>query len=120
MSADASVEATPRIMMLRRVFILTIAIELFTVALRYLLGLQATRDTASTIGVLTFGLRIHHGYIGVLLLVLALPAKRYARSLASHLVVWGSALVLSDLAHHVLVLWPIEGSPEFHFWYGNP
>ena len=30
-----------------------------------------------------------------------------------------AALVLSDAIHHFLVLWPIEGSPEFHFWYGD-
>ena len=28
-------------------------------------------------------------------------------------------LWLLPMAHHFLVLWPIEGSPEFHLWYGD-
>ena len=119
MSEDAPAVSVPRSQVLRRVLVLTVVIELFTLAMRYVFGLQSTRDTASTIGVLTLGLRIHHGYIGLLLLIIAMFARRRAQRFASHLVVWGAALVLSDAIHHFLVLWPIEGSPEFHFWYGD-
>ena len=73
-----------------------------------------------TFGVLTFGLRVHHGYVGILFLVVAWLCRARATRFAALLVVWGSALVLSDAIHHFLVLWPIEGSPEFHFWYGDP
>lgn len=119
MSTDATPVAMPRKIVLRRVLMLTVVIELFTVALRYLIGLESTRDTASTIGVLTFGLRIHHGYVGLVLLALAWFLRVSAPRFAIHLFVWGWALVLSDAIHHFLVLWPIEGSPEFHFWYGD-
>jgi len=87
--------------------------------MRYGFEMQSTRDTASTIGVLTFGLRIHHGYVGVVMILSALvTAARWPR-MRPHLLVWGgAALVCSDLIHHFLVLWPIEGSPEFHIWYG--
>lgn len=29
----------------------------------------------------------------------------------------GAALILSDLAHHFLVLWPIAGDPHFDWVY---
>src|SRR5258708_2352507 len=51
--------------------LLALVIEGFTVVLRFGLHLESTRDTASTIGTMTFGLRIHHGYIGLFLLPLA-------------------------------------------------
>jgi hypothetical protein len=89
------------------------AIELVTVILRFGMKLQATRDT-SMLASWTFGFRIHHGYIGVVLLLLALPASGWLRNL---LVIIGIGLVLSDLAHHFLVLWPITGSPEFDIRY---
>ncbi|MCI0342106.1 MAG: hypothetical protein L0216_13345 [Planctomycetales bacterium] len=58
---------------------------------------------------LTFGLRIHHGYLGAaLFLALPLLPKRW-RSWAAAIAV---GLVLSDLAHHFLVLWPITGHPD--------
>jgi hypothetical protein len=107
----------PRIF--HRAIALTLAIEAFTIVMRYGFEMQSTRDTASTIGVLTFGLRIHHGYVGVVMILSALvTAARWPR-LRPHLLVWGAALVCSDLIHHFLVLWPIEGSPEFHIWYGE-
>jgi hypothetical protein len=33
------------------------------------------------------------------------------------LLVFGSALLFSDLAHHFLVLWPTTGSPQFDLFY---
>lgn len=88
--------------------------ELATVVLRFGLNLQSTRDTASTVGLLTFGLRIHHGYIGVFLLLLGWCFPRGHRNA---LWIVAIALILSDLAHHFLVLWPIEGSPQFDLVY---
>jgi hypothetical protein len=112
------VHRAPRI--IARIIGLTLAIEAFTVVTRYGFGLQSTRDTESTIGVITFGLRIHHGYIGLAMLLVAWIADTRRVRLRRHLIVWGAALVCSDLIHHFLVLWPIEGSPEFHFVYGVP
>ena len=46
---------------------LAVAMEAVTVFTRFALGLQTTRDTAY-IGTYSWGVRIHHGYLGVLLL----------------------------------------------------
>ena len=94
---------------------LTVVIEIVTVALRFGLDVRATRDT-SLIGHLTFGLRIHHGYFGALLLLVALirPKSVHVRHLA---LIVGVALVASDLIHHFLVLWPFTGSPELDLNY---
>lgn len=94
--------------------LLATAIELATVFTRFGLGLESTHDTAF-LAPFTLGLRIHHGYLGVVaLLCLLLPL---APRLQYGLVVLGVALVLSDLVHHFLVLWPLTGSPQFHLVY---
>jgi hypothetical protein len=96
---------------------LAVLIEGFTILLRFGLHLEATRDTASTFGRLTGGMRIHHGYFGVLAVLIA-AAVLHRRPLPGRwLLVVGIALVLSDLVHHFLFLWPIVGSPEFHLFY---
>lgn len=96
---------------------LTVLIELICVVLRFGWGLESTHDTASTIGVLTFGIRIHHGYCGLVLLLIAWGTwTRYPR-LARWGVILGMALFLSDMVHHFLVLWPITGSPHFDLVY---
>ena len=95
----------------------TILVEVITCILRFGLRLESTRDTASTIGVLTYGLRIHHGYIGGLLIVLACWGwMRYPR-VAWWTLVIGLSLLFSDFVHHFLVLWPITGSPQFDLFY---
>lgn len=101
----------------RRALILTVAIETVTVVLRYVFHLESTRDTASTIGVVTLGLRVHHGYVGIVMLLVAWATRRWWPRVWAHLVVWGIALVASDAVHHFLVLWPLEGDPQFHLWY---
>ncbi|MDP6467037.1 MAG: hypothetical protein QF918_04835 [Pirellulaceae bacterium] len=96
---------------------LTFIIELVTVVLRFGLQLDSTRDTASTIGRLTFGIRIHHGYCGLALMLAAcFLISRFPR-LARWGLIIGLALVLSDLIHHFLVLWPLTGSPHFDLTY---
>ena len=97
--------------------VLTAAIELLTVMLRFGLQLEATRDTASTVGMLTRGIRIHHGYVGVLFVIAALFCVRIRTALSRWMLVAGIALLGSDLVHHFLVLWLAVGSPEFHLVY---
>ncbi len=92
---------------------LTVAIELVTCLFRFGLHLQSTHDTSWLRGV-TFGLRIHHGYIGLMLIVVALFLRPSWRR---WLLILGCALVLSDLAHHFLVLWPITGHSDFDLVY---
>ncbi len=93
--------------------LLAILIEAITVGLRFGLNLESTRDTG-VIGTFTLGLRIHHGYIGVFLLLLGWCFPVGLRH-ALWIVAFG--LIFSDLAHHFLVLWPITGSPQFDFVY---
>nr|MBC8355760.1 hypothetical protein [Planctomycetota bacterium] len=63
---------------------LTLLIELVTVILRFGLQLESTRDTASTIGLLTFGIRVHHGYCGALLVLIAWGLSREAHRLSRY------------------------------------
>ena len=100
-----------------RIVVLTMAIELLTVGLRFGFRLESTRDTASTIGLITNGLRVHHGYCGILLLVTAWGISQTHRKLASISCLAGWPLLFSDAIHHFLVLWPITGSPHFDFFY---
>ena len=93
---------------------LAAAIEGFTLLMRFGLGLKSTRDT-SWLAPFTLGYRIHHGYIGLLLLVIALVVA--APGWRQLLVAVGVGLIVSDLVHHFLVLWPVTGSPEFHIRY---
>jgi hypothetical protein len=99
------------------IVIATVVIELVTIVLRFGFALESTRHTASTIGVLTMGLRIHHGYCGALIVIVAWGlSQQYAR-IAKWGYVAGWALFLSDMIHHFAVLWPITGSPQFHLFY---
>jgi hypothetical protein len=94
--------------------LLAAAIEVFTCFLRFGLHLEAGRDTGFLCAV-TCGLRIHHAYVGLAVIVLALLTAR--GPLLPWCVIVGAALVISDLVHHFLVLWPLTGRPEFEFFY---
>ena len=61
--------------------------------------------------------RRHHGYIGLLAVLIAAGVLRRRPLLGRWLLVVGIALVCSDLIHHFLVLWPFVGSPQFHLVY---
>jgi hypothetical protein len=54
----------------RAAIVATVAIESVTLLFRFGLGLQSTVHTASTVGRLTMGIRFHHGYAGIILLLL--------------------------------------------------
>jgi hypothetical protein len=95
---------------------LTFLLELLTVVLRFGFSLESSRHTASTVGVLTMGIRIHHGYIGFAMLI----AAWFFRSnplLFAWILITGIALFASDMIHHFMVLWPATGSPQFHLVY---
>ena len=116
-------ERSPGSPMFRSIAILTITLEGFTCLLRFGLGMESTRDTASSVGRWTGGIRIHHGYIGIALLLTARWCQtRRSRPVASvlqrrRMQIVGWSLVASDLIHHFLVLWPITGSPHFDLVY---
>lgn len=94
-----------------------VVLEAATAVARFGFGLRSTQDTGFLAG-LTFGLRVHHGYVGAVLL-LAAPLVRRA-AVRRWLVVVGLALVSSDLLHHFAVLWPLTGSPQWDWVYPPP
>lgn len=96
---------------------LTVFVELICVVLRFGFDKDSTSATASTIGVLTFGIRIHHGYIGAVMIPASLIFFDRAKPIAKWVFVVGVALFASDMIHHFLVLWPITGSPDFDLVY---
>jgi hypothetical protein len=92
-----------------------VLIEALTCVLRFGLRLQSTRDTGF-LGRFTLGYRVHHGYLGLLaLLVATCPLLR--RQVRRWAVRVGLALLLSDLLHHFVVLWIATGSPQFDLVY---
>ncbi|MHC4078935.1 MAG: hypothetical protein ACYST0_10910 [Planctomycetota bacterium] len=91
--------------------------ELLTVVLRYGLGLDMTRDSAWILSGVTFGLRIHHGYVGVVLLLVAWALCQRGSRWFQVLLAIGLALVISDLVDHFAVMWPLEGDPHFDLVY---
>ena len=92
-------------------------IEGITALFRFGFKMESTRDTASTVGALTGGVRIHHGYIGVLIICLSSLIKKKWSKLLPYAIIIGSALIISDLIHHFLVLWPITGNHDFNLFY---
>lgn len=116
-SAFACGDRVKQLSIVWQTVILTIAIEAVTCLLRFGFSLESTRDTANTVGRLTFGLRIHHGYIGVLLLPIAFAIERRWPRLSKLTLVLSLALIASDLIHHFIVLWPVTGSPQFDLFY---
>lgn len=97
--------------------LLAVLIEAVTVFFRFGLEMESTRDTASTVGQWTGGIRIHHGYIGLVAVLMAAAVLRRRPWMARWILVIGLALLASDLVHHFLVLWPIVGSPQFDLVY---
>ena len=91
-----------------------VLIEAVTVVLRFGMSLESTRDTA-VIAAYSGGLRIHHGYLGLMLAPIAACLRRPA--LRNLLLIVALGLVASDLFHHFLVLWPLTGSPHFDVFY---
>jgi hypothetical protein len=91
-----------------------LAMEAVTLLFRFGLSLESSEETA-LIGQLTGGVRIHHGYVGLVMLLVGLPRK--SRAWRAALIIVGGGLLFSDLVHHFGVLWPITGSPEFDLVY---
>jgi hypothetical protein len=99
---------------------LTLLFEAVTVLFRFGFKVEATRDTAKYIARWTRGIRIHHGYWGVPLLILGialLATSMGPMQAAAWSVILGLALIKSDLVHHFLVLWPITGNHDFDLVY---
>ena len=96
---------------------MTALIELLTIVLRFGFHIEANRDTAAAIGPLTGGVRIHHAYLGLLIIIFGRLFSRRNPALSKWLLIAGMALFFSDIIHHFLVLWPITGDPQLHLFY---
>jgi len=96
---------------------LTFVFESITLLLRFGLGLEWDRVSRRNVGVVTFGYRIHHGFVGLALVVLALCLPAPLADLKGLALATGNALFLSDMIHHFLVLLPLTGTPQFYFQY---
>jgi hypothetical protein len=91
--------------------------EILTCVLRFGFALESTRDTASTIGRLTLGIRIHHSYIGIACIAAAFWLEQRFPKSSFHLLAIGIGLFISDMIHHFVVLWIITGNPQFDLLY---
>ncbi len=96
----------------------TLAFEAITVLLRFGFNLQANSDLAF-LSSWTGGLRIHHLKFGVLLCIIAYTSG-VAPQWYNALMIVGTGLIVSDVSHHFLVLWPLTGSHEFNLTYPEP
>ncbi len=94
--------------------LLTAVIEGFCILFRFGFGLDATRDTCF-LAPYTFGFRLHHGFIGVLLVMMMLPARNAGWKWV--LFIAGLGLVLSDAVHHFAILPVFTGSTHFDLTY---
>lgn len=117
MTNKQSQQSSGETSIVRQAIAWTVAFELLTCALRFGAGLESTRDTASTIGQLTMGVRIHHSYIGLIMLPIAMLIERRWPRGSRWISGIGLGLLFSDLIHHFLVLWLITGSPQFDLLY---
>jgi hypothetical protein len=97
------------------ILLLAALIEALTLYCRFGLDLQSTRDTR-WLARWTRGIRIHHGYVGAVALgpLMLAPVEPMIADIG---VIAAGALILSDLVHHFLVLWPLTGSPQFDLTY---
>ncbi|MCA9784529.1 MAG: hypothetical protein KC518_13175, partial [Candidatus Cloacimonetes bacterium] len=91
-------------------------IEALTVYLRFGLQLQSQRETAF-LASFTCGLRVHHGYLGLMMILCSILLSSTASWKSNALAIVGWALLSSDLVHHFVVLQMLTGDPQFHLTY---
>lgn len=89
--------------------------EAITCLFRFGFGLESTRDTAA-LAQLTMNIRLHHGYFGLLCLLLLVVQKNNNKT-RPWLIIAGITFFLSDLVHHGLILPVFTGSTGFDFFY---
>jgi len=97
------------------ILLLAISIEVLTVFVRFAFKIK-TKDVLIRI-MKHFGwkkvIHFHHGFVGIIIFIVA-----YVYGFNFWMDV-GLGVLISDVIHHFLVLWPIMGSPEFHVIYKN-
>jgi hypothetical protein len=97
------------------ILVCTLICELSTCVGRF--GFKISlKEKEQVIKKLTLGIRIHHGYVGIGMILAAVVANAYVSSHSpwpSLLGVVGWGLLLSDTIHHFLVLYFMTGKTEF-------
>ena len=88
--------------MITEITVLTVILEIMTIAGRILFGSAKELHKRYK-----FKIRIHHGYVGIVLIL------TYFLFMKSSLLFIGSSLFLSDLLHHFVVLPWWVGKTEF-------
>lgn len=96
---------------------LTFVFETITLLLRFGLGLEWAKVSQRNVGVMTFGYRIHHSFLGIALALFAFCLPAPLSEFKGLALSTGSALFLSDMIHHFLILLPLTGTPQFYFQY---
>lgn len=81
-----------------------VLMEAFTCLLRFGLGLR-TADYRDLLLSLTLGVRVHHGYVGLVLLAAWAPSRLVSGSTPwiNLALLMGLALFLSDAVHHAIL-----------------
>ena len=97
--------------------VMTLLMEGIMVLFRFGFGLTSSRTGGAVLSPLTGGIRIHHGFVGAILVIVALWLYRRRTNLARWILVLALALILSDLLHHFAVLLPVTGDSDFYFTY---
>lgn len=92
---------------------LTLLAEFVTVFFRFVMGLKSSEATASTVGKLTGGIRVHHGYVGLFFLLLNFFGLKLKKTMELGLI-----LFMSDVMHHAL-LYFFTGNAEFDIFYSD-
>lgn len=97
------------------VIIFTISIELVTLFARFVTKLSSKKEIIKLMKKHNFKyiFHFHHGILGIILTFISIY---FGMQL---LLDAGLSLIFSDAIHHLLILWPIVGHPEFHLIYKN-
>lgn len=97
--------------------VLTVLFEAVTLVFRFGLGLRSAEATRSTVGRITRGYRLHHGYLVLPLGLLGGALWAFSGWLGGVAVAVGLSMLLSDLLHHFVFLKALTGSPEWDWKY---
>jgi len=98
-----------------KLLLVTAFIESATCIGRFGFGFSILENIA-VVKTFTFGVRVHHAYLGFGALLLAVPAYRIRqvpKVVASWILAIGGGLLLSDAFHHFIVLKLITGRTDF-------
>ena len=114
------IESLNKLVNSRRSFILAVVVSIVFIEIITCIGRFgfdiSMKEKEGTITKLTFGVRIHHGYVGAFCLISAFVVTRFKPTrgfITNLLYIGGWALLISDIIHHFIVLYLMVGKTEF-------